>query len=183
MALPSPLLLNARKPSFSKLSIRTRVTPTLMRIEIPVGINLRNSTSTHQWQSSSVSSVSFPPPLPIQHLIHRIITFVFGDDVLHFADGFHLVEGLGGFDQVVNFARDVIEVILADLGDMDLLVECRLGAFQLVQDFFVEFLTLADPGVLDLFSLGDRYHCFWGKTITVSALPTTSSRTTDSSFS
>ena len=132
---------------------------------------------------SELSCIRQQDRLPIQHLIHRIITFVFGDDVLHFADGFHFVEGLSGFDQVVNFARDVIEVILADLGDMDLLVECRLGAFQLVQDFFVEFLTLADPGVLDLFSLGDRYHCFWGKTITVSALPTTSSRTTDSSFS
>ena len=91
--------------------------------------------------------------LPFQHLIHRIITFVLRDDVLHFADGFHLVEGFGGFDQVVNFARDLIEVILADLGDMDLLVECGLGAFKFVQDFFVEFLALAKTGVLNLYVL------------------------------
>lgn len=88
-------------------------------------------------------------PLPIQHLIHRIITFVFGDDVLHLADGFHLVEGLGGFDQVVNFARDLVVVILADLGDMDFLVKCGLGAFQFVQDFFVEFIALAETCVLN----------------------------------
>ena len=108
--------------------------------------SLPRHTETDSW---AVTLPSFFP-LPIQHLTHRIITFVFRDDVLHLADGFHFVEGLGGFDQVVNFARDLVVVILADLGDMDLLVECGLGAFQFVQDFFVEFLALAKPGVLDL---------------------------------
>lgn len=76
--------------------------------------------------------------------------------MLHLADGFHLVEGLGGFDQGVKFARHFIKIIFADLGDVDLLVECGLGAFQVGQDFFVEFLALTESRVLALYYLGDR---------------------------
>ena len=90
----------------------------------------------------------------VDFFVNGVVGFVFRDDLLHLADGGHVVKLLGDVYQFLDFAVHFVVVVFAHLGDADLLMEGGLGVFQLIEDFLVELFAFAETRVLDFHVLG-----------------------------
>ena len=88
--------------------------------------------------------------LAVQGGIDGVVADELGDDLFHFANRGHVVVLAADSDEVVDVAADFLEVVLADGGDADLLVERGLGVLLGGEHLLIEFLTGTQTGVLDL---------------------------------
>ena len=82
--------------------------------------------------------------------IDGVVADELGDDLFHLANRGHIVVLAADGDEVVDVATDFLEVVLADGGDADLLVERGLGVLLGGEHLFIEFLAGTQAGVLDL---------------------------------
>lgn len=86
----------------------------------------------------------------IQGGIDGVVADELGDDFFHLANRGHVVVLAADGDEVVDVAADFLEVVFANCGDADLLVERGLGVLLSGEHLLVEFLARTQAGVLDL---------------------------------
>lgn len=82
--------------------------------------------------------------------IDGVVALELWDDLLHLANRGHVVVLAADGDELIDVAADLLEVVLADGGNADLLVERRLGILLSGEHLLIEFLTGTQTGVLDL---------------------------------
>ena len=88
--------------------------------------------------------------LAIQSGIDGVVADELGDNFFHLANRCHVVVLAADGDEVVDVAADFLEVVLADGGDADLLVERGLGVLLSGEHLLIELLARTQTGVLDL---------------------------------
>ena len=88
--------------------------------------------------------------LLVEDGIDGVVADELGDNLFHFANRGHVVVATADVDELVDVATDFLEVVLADGGDADLLVERGLGVLFGGEHLLVEFLAGTQAGVLDL---------------------------------
>lgn len=82
--------------------------------------------------------------------IDGIVADELGDDLFHLANRGHVIVLAADGDEVVDVAADFLEVVLADGGDADLLVERGFGVLLGGEHLLIEFLARTQTGVLNL---------------------------------
>ena len=86
----------------------------------------------------------------IQGGIDGVVADELGDDLFHLANRGHVIVLAADGDEVVDVAADFLEVVFADGGDADLLVERGLGVLLGGEHLLVKFLARTQTSVLDL---------------------------------
>ena len=82
--------------------------------------------------------------------IDGVVANELGDNLFHLSNRCHVVVLTADGDEVVDVAADFLEVVLADGGDADLLVERGFGVLLSGEHLLIEFLAGTQTGVLDL---------------------------------
>ena len=82
--------------------------------------------------------------------IDGVVANELGDNLFHLSNRCHVVVLTADGDEVVDVAADFLEVVLADGGDADLLVERGFGVLLSGEHLLIEFLAGTQAGVLNL---------------------------------
>ncbi len=88
--------------------------------------------------------------LLVEDGVDGVVADELGDDLFHLANRCHVVILAADCDEVVDVAADFLEVVFADGGDADLLVERGLGVLLGGEHLLIELLAGAQTSVLDL---------------------------------
>ena len=88
--------------------------------------------------------------LLVEDGVDGVVADELGDDLFHLANRGHVVVLAADGDEIVDVAADFLEVVFANCGDADLLVERRLGILFGGEHLLVEFLARTQASVLNL---------------------------------
>ena len=79
-----------------------------------------------------------------------MVALELGNDALHFLHRVHHIILIAVSDELVDALRHLVEVVFAHAGNLDLLVEGRLGNLFVVQHLLVELLTITQTRIFNL---------------------------------